>query len=125
MYYTDRERNVRTLKWFYVRATLAGYRHSGRRIYSYFKKIKATSIDLVHSGIDVTDMTDEEKEKMFFAYFGFIPNDFKTLHKDEPDNAEYKEIVDWIEEHYDSLEEEFMEDSFFFNSGYFIYAIRM
>ena len=125
MYYPDKERNFRTFKGFYSRDTLAGYRHSGRRIYSYFKKIKASSIDLVHSGIDVTDMTDEEKEKMFFAYFGFIPNDFKILHKEEPDNAEYKEIVDWIEEHYDSLEEEFMEDSFFFNSGYFIYAIRM
>ncbi|MCR5079237.1 MAG: toll/interleukin-1 receptor domain-containing protein [Bacilli bacterium] len=125
MYYPDKDRSFRTFKGFYSRDTLAGYRHSGRRIYSYFKKIKAKNIDLVHSGIDVSDMTEEEKEKMFFAYFGFIPNDFKILARQEPDNKEIAEINEWLEEHYDNLEEEFMDDSFFFNAGYFIYAIHM
>ena len=94
-------------------------------MFSYFKKLHASSIELVHSGIDVTDMTLEEKEKMFFSYFGFIPNDFKICYNEDQNRKDFKAIIDWCDEYYDTLEETFMGDSFFFNSGYFIYKIRM
>ena len=70
-------------------------------------------------------MDEEDKEKMFFAYFGFIPNDFKICYNQAPTRNDFKAIIDWCDEYYDNLEETFMGDSFFFNSGYFIYKIRI
>ena len=125
MYYPDERKLFHKFKSFYPLDPISGYRKSGRRIFSYFQKLHASSIDLVHSGIDVTDMTDEEKEKMFFSYFGFIPNDFKICYNEDPSRTDFKAVIDWCDEYYDELEETFMEDSFFFNSGYFIYKIIM
>ena len=125
MYYPDEGKLFSKFKTFYPLDPISGFRRSGRRVFSYFKKLHASSIDLVHSGIDVTDMTLEEKEKMFFSYFGFIPNDFKICYNQDPSRKDFKAIIDWCDEYYDTLEETFMGDSFFFNSGYFIYKIIM
>ena len=125
LYYPDEGKLFSKFKTFYPLDPISGFRRSGRRIYSYFKKLHASSIDLVHSGIDVTDMTFDEKEKMFYSYFGFIPNDFKICYNQDPSRKDFKAIIDWCEENYDTLEEAFMDDSFFFNSGYFIYKIIM
>ena len=125
MYYPDEGKLFSKFKTFYPLDPISGFRRSGRRVYSYFKKLHASRIELVHSGIDVTDMTIEEKEKMFFSYFGFIPNDFKICYNEDPTRKDFKAIIDWCDANYDTLEEAFMEDSFFFNSGYFIYKIRM
>lgn len=125
MYYPDEARLFAKFKSFYPLDPIAGFRKSGRRIFSYFKKLHARSIDLVHSGIDVTDMTLEEKEKMFFSWFGFIPNDFKICYNEDPTREDFKGVIEWCNDNYDTLEETFMGDSFFFNSGYFIYKIIM
>ena len=125
MYYPDDGKLFSKFKTFYPLDPISGFRRSGRRVFSYFKKLHASSIELVHSGIDVTDMTLEEKEKMFFSYFGFIPNDFKICYNEDQNRKDFKAIIDWCDEYYDTLEETFMGDSFFFNSGYFIYKIRM
>ncbi len=125
MSYPDESRLFAKFKTFYPLDPISGYRKSGRRIFSYFKKLHASEISLVHSGIDVTDMDIEEKEKMFFSWFGFIPNDFKISYNNDPSREDYKGVIEWCDEYYDSLEETFMGDSFFFNSGYFIYKIKM
>ena len=125
MCYPDEGKLFKHFKTLYPLDPISGYRKSGRRIYSYFKKIKAKEIKLVHSGIDMSDMNEEDKEKMFFAWFGFIPNDFKISVNEHPEIQEYRDAVKWCEENYDELEEAFMDNSFFFNSGYFIFAIKM
>lgn len=125
MYYPDEAKLFSKFKSFYSLDPIAGFRKSGRRIFSYFKKLHAQDICLVHSGIDVTDMTLEEKEMMFFSWFGFIPNDFKICFNEDQSRTDFKGVIEWCDENYDTLEETFMGDSFFFNSGYFIYKIRM
>lgn len=125
MYYPDDSKMFAKFKSFYALDPISGFRKSGRRVFSYFKKLHAQHIDLVHSGIDVTDMTIDEKEKMFFSWFGFIPNDFKICFNEDPSRDDFKGVIEWCHENYDSLEETFMGDSFFFNSGYFIYKIIM
>ena len=123
--YPDHNDLFKKFKKFYVLDPIAGFRSSGRRIFGYFKKIRASEIKLVHSGIDVTDMDDDAKEKLFFSWFGFIPNDFRISYNEHPEKEEYKEVIDWCETYYDDLEEAFMDSDFFFNSGYFIFAIKM
>lgn len=126
MAYPDEGNLFRKFKTFYPLDPIAGYRRSGRRIFSYFKKIKAKSIEVKHKGISTTELEDdEEKEKLFHSFFGFIPNDFKISYNEDQTKSEYKAVIDWCDEHYDYLEETFMDDAFFYNSGYFILAIRM
>lgn len=35
-----------------------------------------------------------------------------------------KDVLKWIDEHYDDLEERFFDMNFLFHSGYFIYTVR-
>lgn len=123
--YPDEKELFKKFKTFYPIDPLSGYRQSGRRIFSCFKKIGAKSIKLVYKGIDTCDMDYNQKTKLFHSYFGFIPNDFRISYNADPTKKEYKQIIDWCDEHYDELEEEFMNDDFFYNSGYFIYEIKM
>ena len=123
--YPDNDELFKQFKKFYPLDPIAGYRYSGRRVFGYFKKVRAKEIKLVHSGIDITDVDDEQKEKLFFSFFGFIPNDFRISYNEHPEKKEYKEIIDWCDIYYDDLEERFMDSDFFYNSGYFIYAIKM
>ena len=123
--YPDKDGLFKQFKKFYVVNPIAGFRSSGRRIFGYFQKIHAREIKLVHSGIDISDLDYEQKEKMFFAYFGFIPNDFRICYNEDPTKEEYKKIIEWCDLYYDDLEEAFMDNDFFYNSGYFIYTIKM
>ncbi|MCR4911764.1 MAG: toll/interleukin-1 receptor domain-containing protein [Bacilli bacterium] len=123
--YPDKDGLFKQFKKFYVVNPIAGFRSSGRRIFGYFQKIKAREIKLVHSGIDISDLDYEQKEKMFFSYFGFIPNDFRICYNEDPTKEEYKKIIEWCDLYYDDLEEAFMDNDFFYNSGYFIYTIKM
>ncbi len=120
--YPDDKKLFQKFFTFYGRDPLSGYRQSGRRVYGYLKKAGAKRICLHKKGIDIAGMTPEEKERMFFCYFGFVPNDYKLCFRDEPGNAYYKQVVEWCDEHFDELEEDFMNDDFMFNSGYFIYT---
>lgn len=110
---------------FYPLDPIAGYRQSGKKVFSYFKKIGASEINLCAKGIDTSNMTYEQKEMLFHSFFGFIPNDFRIEYNKDTSKIEYKEIIDWCDYYYDDLEEEFLNEDFFYNSGYFLYAIKM
>jgi len=69
-------------------------------------------------------MDYNRKRMLFDSWFSFIPNDFKRLVRENPDNESYKEIVAWVDEYYDDLEESFFNDDFMFNSGYIFYEIK-
>ena len=125
MFYPDDAKLFAKFKTFYALDPISGYRKSGRKIFSYFKKIHASSVELVHNGINVTGLDEEQKEKLFFAYFGFIPNDFKICYNEDPSRSDFKAVIDWCDENYDELEAAYMDDSTYYNSGYFIYKIRM
>lgn len=109
---------------FYSLNSLAGCRKSGRRVFSYFKKIGAKEIKIEKKGIDTADMNFIQKSNMFHSMFGFIPNDFRILYNQEK-KKEYKEIIDWCDQYYDDLEEAFMNEDFLYNSSYILYAIKM
>ena len=61
---------------------------------------------------------------LFDAWFSFIPNDFKRIARENPENESYKEVLAWIDEYYDDLEEAFFSDDFIFNSGYLFYVVK-
>lgn len=122
--YPDEKKLFKQFFTYYKLDPISGFRQSGRRIYSYLKKVGAKCVSLEKSGVDISNMSRREVEKMFFCYFGFIPNDFSIVYKKHPENSTYREVLAWCEEHYADLEEAFLDEDFMYNSGYLIYTAK-
>ena len=58
------------------------------------------------------------------SWFGFIPNDFKHMARKDPNDAAAKEVLEWLDNKFDDIEEEFFGDDFLFNAGYMIFTAR-
>lgn len=122
--YPDNNGLFEQIAGFYKYDTLSGSRHSGRQIYNYLKKLGAKDVRLERCGVNTSDMGFDKKRLLFDCWFGFIPNDFKTMLQNDPTDEKAKEVLAWLDEHYDDLEEEFFDDAVLFNSGYIIYTAR-
>jgi SAM-dependent methyltransferase len=122
--YPDEHNYFEQFKEFYKYDTLSGSRKSGRQIYNVMRKLGAKEIKLERVGINSSNMDYFHKRLMFESWFSFIPNDFRLMLKKDPNNAKAKEVLAWVDEYYDDLEEEFFADEFLFNAGYLIYTVR-
>lgn len=122
--YPDEAGLFKQIKEFYKYDTLSGSRESGRQIYDLMKKLGAIDVRLERCGINTTGMDYYRKKLVFESWFSFIPNDFKTMLQRDPKDKKAKEILEWIDEFYDDLEEQFSQPNFIFNSGYVIYTVR-
>ena len=122
--YPDEKGYFAQFKNFYKLDTLSGSRLSGRQVYNIAKKIGAREIKLLKWGVDTSCMEYNRKRMLFDAWFSFIPNDFKRIARENPENESCKNVLEWIDEYYDDLEEEFFNDDFIFNSGYIFYAVK-
>lgn len=122
--YPDREQLFAKVRDFYSKDSMSGSRFSARQVYSTLKKIGASDIRLEQCGISNASMDYRHKKMLFESWFSFIPNDFETIAKKEPENQEVGRILSWLGEYYDDLEEDFFDDDFIFNSGYMIFTAR-
>ena len=122
--YPDEKGLFKEVQNFYKYDTLSGSRESGRQIYDLMKKLGAIDVRLERCGINTTGMDYHRKHLVFESWFGFIPNDFKIMLERDPQDKIAKKIIEWLDEHYDDLEEQFSQPNFIFNSGYVIYTVR-
>ena len=122
MAYPDRSGLFEKIKSFYSKDPMSGSRKSARQIFGTLKKIGAQNIRTELCGVNSASMDFKEKKKMFEAWFSFIPNDFRQAYAKQPDNADFGEIIEWLNEYYDDVEESFFDDDFFFISGYMIFT---
>lgn len=122
--YPDEKGLFAQFKNFYKLDTLSGSRHSGRQVFNVVKKIGAREVHLLKCGVNSSCMDYTRKRMLFDAWFSFIPNDFKRIARENPENESCKEVLSWLDENYDDLEEEFFNDDFIFNSGYLFYVVK-
>lgn len=122
--YPDENGLFKEFQSFYKFNKLGGFRKSGRQIYSVMKKLGAKDIRLERCGINTTGMNYKEKHLLFESWFKFIPNDFRLILNEDPEDETAKEVLAWVDEYYDDLEEAFFADDFIFNAGYVIYTVR-
>lgn len=123
--YPDDDGLFAKFKNFYKLDPLSGSRHSGRQVFNIAKKIGARQVKLLKNGVDTSDMDYAQKRMLFDAWFSFIPNDFTRVVRENPDKKEnYEEVLTWLNEYYDDIEEAFFNDNFIFNSGYIFYEIK-
>jgi hypothetical protein len=75
-------------------------------------------------GINTSDMSRKDKKALFESWFSFIPNDFGRMLREDPSCKIAQEVVDFCNEYYDDLNEQFFSGDTLFSSGYVIYTIR-
>lgn len=122
--YPDENKLFKEFQSFYKFNKLGGFRKSGRQIYSFMKKLGAKEIKLERCGINSTGMDYDTRRLLFESWFSFIPNDFGLMLKENPNDETAKEVLAWIDEYYDDLEEAFFDENFIFNAGYVMYTVR-
>lgn len=122
--YPDEYKLFAQIKELYKRDKLSGSRESARQVYNIFKRLGAKTVRLEYSGISTDQMTFRQKDMLFDTWFGFIPNDYKIMARQDPKDSDAQKGLAWIEENFDRLEEAYYSDNFLFNSGYFIYTIQ-
>lgn len=121
--YPDTNGYFEKIKSFYIHNKYSGFRYTGRQVYSYLKKMSPKSICLEKFGINTSNMTRREKKVLFECWFSFIPNDFGRMLREDPNCAIAKEAVDFCNNYYDDLNEEFFSSDTLFSSGYVIYSV--
>ena len=122
--YPDENKLFEQIKELYRKDRLSGSRESARQVYNIFKRLGARTIRLEHCGIATDQMSFRQKDMLFDTWFGFIPNDYGIMKKQNSKDLDVLKGLEWIEENFDRIEEAFHSDVFFFNSGYVIYTIQ-
>ena len=122
--YPDENGYFEKFQSFYIHNIYSGYRYTGRQIYSYVRKMDAKSITLEKYGINTSDMSRQDKRALFETWFSFIPNDFSRMLAEDPSSKIAKEVLDFCEEYYDDLNEQFFSKDAIFSAGYVIYSVR-
>ncbi len=122
--YPDENKLFEQIKELYKKDRLSGSRESARQVYNIFKRLGARKIQLEHCGIATDKMSFRQKDMLFDTWFGFIPNDYDIMGRENPKDLDVQKGLEWINANFDRLEEAFHSDNLLFNSGYFIYTIQ-
>ena len=122
--YPDKDKLFEKFQSFYIHDKYSGYRYTGRQVYSYIRKMEPRQIKLEIYGINTSDMSRRDKKNLFECWFSFIPNDFSRILREDLDSKIARTVVDFCNEHYDDLEENFFSRDTLFSSGYVIYSVK-
>ncbi len=102
----------------------AGYRHSGRQIFTLLKRLGYKDIELLKNGLSTVGMDYDEKEAFFDVYFSFILEDLLIMREKYPNDKRIEQDYQWYKDNYESFEEKFHEESFFFNLGFMLFTAK-
>lgn len=122
--YPDKDGMFNKFQSFYIHNIYSGYRYTGRQVYSYIRKMEPREITLEQYGINTSSMSRKDKKALFEAWFSFIPNDFSRMLREDPDSKIAKEVVDFCNNYYDDLNEQFFSKEVLFSAGYVLYSVR-
>ncbi len=100
----------------------SGFRESGRQIYTLLNRAGFKRVKLEKALITTVGMDYEERSALFNTYFSFILEDLKIMKDRYPDDGRVVADHDWYCKVFDSLEEKFQDDAFFFSLGFVIYT---
>ena len=122
--YPDNDGLFSKFQSFYIHNIYSGYRYTGRQVYSYIRKMEPREIFLERYGVNTSNMSIRDKKALFECWFSFIPNDFARMLRENPSSKIAKEVVDFCNEHYDELNEQFFSRDVLFSAGYVIYSVK-
>ena len=76
-------------------------------------------------GINSATMDYSEKEALFDTIFHFLRNGIKVTAQNSPYNQEIQIEKEWLDEHFDELEEQFLASDSLVNFGFLIVCARV
>lgn len=102
-----------------------GYRYSGRELFTLLHRSGYRDIVYEKMGINSASMDYAEKEALFDTIFMFLKNSIGVTARNNPYNQEIQVENEWLNEHFEELEEQFLATDSFVNFGFLIVAARV
>ncbi len=102
-----------------------GYRRSGRELFTLLQRSGYRDITIERLGLNSSGMDYSQKEAFFDTIFKFLKNGITVTAKNQPRNKEIQAEKQWLDEHFDELEEAFLSNDFFVNFGFLIVVARV
>lgn len=100
----------------------AGYRHSGRQIFTLLSRAGYANIKLENLGLSTIGLDYDARSAFFDTYFSFIIDDLKVMLERYPQDKRIKDDYEWYKKSYEDLEEKFQDADFFFTLGFVLYT---
>ena len=94
----------------------AGNRHTGKKIYTYLMRSGADKVYISDEIISTANHKAKYQELICQTYFSYLKPELRNLAKEEPDT--YLDAYNWIEKHYERIENLFCSPEFYFRAGY-------
>lgn len=101
-----------------------GYRYSGRELFTLLHRSGYHDIIYEKMGINSAQMDYTEKEAFFDTIFLFLKNSINVTAKNNPYNQEIEVEKEWLDEHFEELEEQFLSTDSFVNFGFLIVVAK-
>lgn len=102
-----------------------GYRYSGRELYTLLHRSGYRDIVYEKMGLNSAEMDYTQKEAFFDTIFQFLRNGIRVTAKNNPYNQEIQIEKEWLEEHFDEIEEQFLASDSFVNFGFLIVVAKV
>lgn len=100
----------------------AGKRNLGGELSELLKKSGYTKIELKLSEIAVHKGEVEKKENLFTTFCSYLPEDLMLLRKEYPRNAVYQKWWNWVENDFNTLHKQMVEEETEISMGMKIYT---
>ncbi len=100
----------------------AGYRYSGRQVYTLLKRAGYRDVTLEKLGMSTAEMDYEEREALFDTYFSFILEDLVIMCERYPNDQRIRDDYEWMRDIYEKLEERFQDNTLFFTLGFILFT---
>ena len=97
-----------------------GYRYSGRELFTLLHRSGYRDIVYDKMGINSASMDYTEKESFFDTIFLFLRNSINVTAHNNPHNQEIQVEKEWLDEHFEEMEEQFLASDSFVNFGFLI-----
>ena len=122
--YPDERNLVKKMKEILELDDGAGYRHLGKKIYTFLKRAGADRVFISDEIISTANHKPQFQLAMYQNYFSYLIPELRALAEDtesnrkKPNYQKYVEANEWLMEYYDDVESLFCSPDFYFRAGY-------
>ena len=102
-----------------------GYRYSGRELFTLLHRSGYRDIVYERMSINSATMDYTEKEAFFDTIFLFLRNSVNVTAANNPSNMEIQTEKEWLDENFETLEEQFLATDTFVNFGFLIVVAKI
>ena len=102
-----------------------GYRYSGRELFTLLHRSGYRDIVYEKMSINSASMDYSEKEAFFDTIFLFLRNSVNVTAANNPSNLEIQTEKEWLDENFETLEEQFLATDTFVNFGFLIVVAKL